>query len=258
MITKNSIIAVAGKGGTGKTTFVGLLLKFLIKEFSVPVLAIDADPSNCLGDLLDMKVETTLGDIREEVQEDRNKIPMGMSKNEYFDFQIQNTITESKYIDLLTMGRPEGPGCYCFVNSILRNCVDTLSKKYSFVVIDNEAGIEHISRKTTVHIDYLFIISDVSVKGIKTTGIINEMIGKLKTDVKNKIVIFNRSGGESDKQTIGNLLKYIPENEFLKVGILPADANITENELQQNSILELKDDSEIYTEFKKIMQSISK
>lgn len=256
MIANNGIFAVVGKGGTGKTTVSGLLIKYLVQIANTPILSIDADPCVCLGDLIGMKVEETLGDIRENVLENPEKIPGGMSKPEYFDFQIQSSIVESKKIDLLTMGRSEGPGCYCYVNSILRNCIDKLSQKYKYVVMDCEAGLEHLSRRTTVNVDYLLIVSDISVKGIKTANAILNLIENLKTVARKKILIFNRLGDKKNEKIIEELIKYIETDKFEYIGKLPEDKNVFDFEMKGESIINLPDDSPIFLSFVDIIKKL--
>lgn len=256
MISDKSIIAVAGKGGTGKTTISGLLIKYLTQISNAPILSVDADPSICLGDLLGMKVEETLGDIRESALESPEEMPKGMTKHEYFDFKIQSSIVESKKIDLLTMGRPEGPGCYCYVNSVLRSCIDRLSKKYKYVVIDCEAGLEHLSRRTTVNIDYLFIISDISIKGVKTANAILELIENLKTVARKKILIFNRIDSEKKEKVIEELIKHINVDKFEYIGKLPEDKSIFDLEMNEESIINLPDDSSIFLSFVDIINKL--
>ncbi len=256
MIPNKSIFAVAGKGGTGKTTISGLLIKYLTKISNTPVLSIDADPSVCLGDLLGMKVEETLGDIREGALESPEKITKSMSKQEYFDFMITSSIVESKKIDLLTMGRPEGPGCYCYVNSILRRCIDRLSDKYKYIVIDCEAGLEHLSRRTTINIDYFFIISNISIKGVKVANEILNLMENLKTVAKKKILIFNRIENEKEEKVIEELLKHIDINKFDYIGKIPEDKSVFNLEMKEESIINLPDDSLIFLSFVDIINKI--
>lgn len=256
MINKNSICAVVGKGGTGKTTISGLLIKYLLQQTEEPILAIDADPSACLGDVLGMKVKDTLGDIREDTKNNLDKIPAGMTKKEYLDFQVQSSIVESPKIDLLTMGRPEGPGCYCYVNNILRNCIDTLSQKYSFTVMDCEAGIEHLSRRTTVNVDYLFIVTDVSIKAIKTVQIILHLIEKLQTIARKKVLLINKWDRTIDDKNIKELLSYVQGGDFALIGKLPEDKAIIDFEMKGESLLDLPDDSPIFLSFKEIISTL--
>ena len=201
-------------------------------------------------------MEETIGGIREDTLNKPGSIPQGMSKQEYFDFRIQTQIVESGKIDLLTMGRPEGPGCYCYVNSILRNCIDRLSGKYKYVVMDCEAGLEHLSRRTTVNVDYLFVVSDVSVKGVRTAGIILDVIEELKTTARKKILIFNRIDSEEKEKITGDLIKYIDINRFECSGKLPEDKNVFDLEMKGESIIDLPDDSPIFLSFIDIINKL--
>jgi CO dehydrogenase maturation factor len=179
-----------------------------------------------------------------------------MSKQEYFDFMISSSIVESKKIDLLTMGRPEGPGCYCYVNSILRRCIDRLSDKYKYIVIDCEAGLEHLSRRTTINIDYFFIISNISIKGVKVANEILNLIENLKTVAKKKILIFNRIGNEKEEKVIEELLKHIDINKFDYIGKIPEDKSVFNLEMKEESIINLPDDSLIFLSFVDIINKI--
>jgi len=158
------IIAVAGKGGVGKTTISAMLVQYLIK-IDRPVLAVDADPNSNLNVALGMKYEETIADVREEV---KRETPEGFSKSEFFGLRLEETLTEGEGFDLLVMGRPEGPGCYCAVNNILRDYLAKIAKKYKFVVIDNEAGMEHLSRRTATDIDLLLLVTDPTMVGISS------------------------------------------------------------------------------------------
>ena len=161
-------IAIAGKGGTGKTTFSALLAHWL-SGFGT-VLAVDADPASNLHMALGMPLEDTVGDIRENMLQDvkRGTFGPGMSKQDYLEWKINEALVEGQRIDLVAMGRPEGPGCYCAANNMLRTCLDQLQTSYDYVVIDNEAGMEHLSRQTTRDVDVLFLISDASLRGVST------------------------------------------------------------------------------------------
>ena len=176
-------IAVAGKGGTGKTTVAALLIRYLVDNKKGSVLAIDADPSTNLNLALGVPLEETVGDIREEtLQEVQGGSSLsGMSKPDYLELRVNQAIVEEKGFDLLAMGRPEGPGCYCAANNMLRVCVDHLSKSYDYVVIDNEAGLEHLSRRTTRDVDLLLTVSDPTMRGIIAAGRAAKLIGELKT-----------------------------------------------------------------------------
>jgi len=169
-------IAVAGKGGSGKTSIAGLIIRYLNKKGRGPILAVDADPNANLGESLGFSIRQTVGSIIASFNEEKINIPQGMTKEAYLEFKLNNVIIESKGLDLVTMGRGEGPECYCYPNLILRKFVDALSQNYAYLVMDNEAGMEHLSRRTTQNIDVLIIISDHSVKGIRTIARIKDIV----------------------------------------------------------------------------------
>src|SRR4030042_1754346 len=176
-------IAVAGKGGTGKTTISALIIQLLSQKGVV--LAIDADPATNLNQALGISVSATVGGIREDMSEaiKSGTISPSQSKQDYLDYKIMAALEESKGFDLLAIGRPEGPGCYCAANNMLRTSVDRLSAAYDYVVIDNEAGLEHLSRRTTRDVDLLLIVSDPSLRGIGAAGRVAEVLDELKTAV---------------------------------------------------------------------------
>ncbi len=176
-------IAVAGKGGVGKTTFSSLAIRHLHQATGDVVLAVDADPNANLHAKLGVTPGRTIGDIREELLAEADKLPAGVSKQEHVDYQIRLALTEGDGFDLLTMGRQEGPGCYCYVNNILRTFVDSLSEKYQFIVIDNEAGMEHLSRRTTRASDVLFIVSDASKAALESASRIASLAGEMDLEI---------------------------------------------------------------------------
>jgi CO dehydrogenase maturation factor len=161
------IVAVIGKGGVGKTTVTSLLLRRLLEAGQTPVLAIDADPSNCLGPALGIAVEKTLADLRENMREDPRR-PPSMSSAEWLALQAEEAIVENPGFDLLTMGRPEGKSCYCFVNNLIREHLDRLSHSYRHVLVDCEAGLEHLSRRTSGRPDALICVANRSRMAAET------------------------------------------------------------------------------------------
>ena len=186
-------IAVAGKGGSGKTTLATLTILQLIRQNKGPVLAVDADPNSNLNVGLGMKFEETIADLREEVL--TKEIPSGMSKTEFFDYRLHECLVEGNKVDLLVMGRPEGSGCYCAVNNLLRQYLSRISKQYKYVVMDNEAGMEHLSRRTTDGVDVLLITSDPTIVSIRSAARIQEIALQIKLKIKD---IYLRSS-TSDK-----------------------------------------------------------
>lgn len=236
------IIALAGKGGTGKTTIAGLIMRYIIEKKKRPVLAVDADSNNCLNEVLGVDVHTTIGRLRED---SLHKIrsgaerPGGMSTEELFDYQIQQSIIELNGFDLIVMGRPEGSGCYCAANNIIRKYVDKLSGTYPYVVIDNEAGMEHLSRRTTHKVDLLFIVSDPTTRGIQTARRINELIDELRLEIDRRLIIINRISGHEGEQ-----LKNLAEQRGLHVvGFIPQDSTLFNYDLQGKPIFQLPDES---------------
>jgi len=236
------VIAVAGKGGTGKTSISALTVKYLVEKKKKAVLAVDADSNACLNEALGVDVHATIGHLREESLETirgGTERPGGMSMEQLFDYQVQQSIIEAKGFDLMVMGRPEGPGCYCAANNIIRKYTDKLSETYSYVVIDNEAGMEHLSRRTTHKVDLLLIISDPTVRGIKTAKRIADLVKELNLEVDKYMLIINRvTGGE------GEDLKKHAESLGLEVaGVVPQDYNVFQYDLQGKAIVKLPEDS---------------
>ena len=185
-------IAVAGKGGTGKTTLAALVIRYLAREMGRPVLAVDADPNATLGLMLGVEPGGTIADIRDDVVERRVEMPAGASRDRHIEYCIHQSITEAAGFDLLTMGRPEGPKCYCYVNSLLRKYLDQASADYAFVVIDNEAGMEHLSRRTTNNVDLLFVVAEPTVVGVQSAVRILDLASKLPVAIGKKAVVLNR------------------------------------------------------------------
>lgn len=185
-------IAISGKGGAGKTTFAALAIRFLTDELGRAVLAVDADPNATLGAVLGIEVAHTVADIREETLDKKDNIPSGMSKDRFVEYRIAQCIVEHAGFDLLTMGRPEGPGCYCFVNNLLRRYLERAADDYPYVVIDNEAGMEHLSRRTDSSIDLLLIVAEPTIVGIDTAQRIAELASRLPIAVRRTTVVLNR------------------------------------------------------------------
>jgi len=213
-------IAIAGKGGTGKTTLSALLIGALRERGIIPILAVDADPNDNLGTALGIEVTRTLGEIREDFIDRRPDIPAGMTKGALLEMRMHESVIEGRGIDLLVMGRPEGPGCYCFVNNLLRKSIDELSRNYRAVVIDNEAGMEHLSRKTVAAVDRLFLVSDHTVKGIKTALRLKKLADDMAVSVAQTRLIVNRVGVDG----LADAVRWEIENSGLGPSfILPED-----------------------------------
>ncbi|MBI4282622.1 MAG: AAA family ATPase [Chloroflexi bacterium] len=234
----STTVAVAGKGGTGKTTISSLLAKLLAEKGTV--LAIDADPSVNLYMALGLETPSTIGDIREDLL-DAAHLPPGMNKYEYMDLAIRGALVESKGIDLLAMGRPEGAGCYCAANHILRQAIDSLANAYDYVVIDNEAGMEHISRQTTRDVNTLLLVSDPTVRGVTAAGRMQELIQVLRTKVDQIYLVVNRVNGAIPPE----VEKTIKEQGLSLLATIPSDEGVGELDALGRPLVELPSDSPV-------------
>ncbi len=245
-------IAVAGKGGSGKTTIASLIIRYLTKGSKGPILAVDADPNANLGDSLGLTIKQTIGSIIASFNEEKINIPPGMTKEAYLEIKLNEAIVESRGLDLITMGRGEGADCYCYPNTLLRKFIDTMSASYAYMIMDNEAGMEHLSRRTTQNIDALLLISDHSVKGVRTIARVRDLVSELKLVVKQQTVIINFAPDQLDPGVTG---------ELNKLGIVPAttiplDEEIHEYDLRQKSLLDLPDTSKAVMTVNDLMAKI--
>ena len=242
-------IALAGKGGTGKTTISALLIRHLVEEQDGSILAIDADPATNLNMVLGMEMGQTVGAIREDmlgqVQSSgalAGSMPGGMSKQDYLDYQVQMALEEGDRVDLLVMGRPEGPGCYCAANQMLRVIVDRLGKQYDYVVIDNEAGMEHLSRRTTRDVDVLLLVTDPTQRGLVTAKHMADMVPELKIGVGRVYLIVNRLRGEMPAP----LTQAIERTGLELLSTVPDDPEMAEFEFTGRPLVELPAETAVY------------
>ncbi len=219
-------IAVAGKGGSGKTTIAALLIELLMKKGAV--LAIDGDPSANLHMALGLPLEETVGAVREEIADRRGAERIGVPRPDYMELRVQEALVESQGVDLLAMGRPEGPGCYCAANNWLRDCIDRLAGNYDYVVIDSEAGMEHISRQTTRDVDILLLASDPTIRGISAAARMKELIGELRTHVGRIALVVNRVSDGLPTE-IGQAIE---EAELELIAVLPEDPDMMRLEVR--------------------------
>ena len=236
-------IAVAGKGGTGKTTLAGLLIRRLVRRGLEPILAIDADPASNLHVVLGLELERTVGDIREETSEKAraNVLDAGLAKRDILEYEVNAGVVEGVGVDLLAMGRPEGPGCYCAANNMLRAILDRIADSYEWVVIDNEAGLEHLSRRTTRDVDLLLIVSDPTVRGVTTAGRIAALLDELETKVGRHYLVVNRAGGPLTPE----IERTIAENGLELAAVLPEDPQVAAFDAVGRPMWELPEDGPI-------------
>ena len=252
-------IALAGKGGTGKTTVAAFLIRYLIEERRGSVLAIDADPASSLNLVLGVPVEQTVGDIREDMLETvqssgalASSLPGGMSKQDYLDYQVRMALVEGGRMDFLAMGRPEGPGCYCAANQMLRVIVDRLGKQYDYVVIDNEAGMEHLSRRTTRDVDTLLLVTDPTQRGIAAARHMARMVPDLDIGVGRVCLIVNRLRGDLP----GPLADAIAEAGLELLDTIPEDPGMAEFEFTGRPLMEMRGDAPVVEAVRSIAERI--
>ncbi|MCX5993611.1 MAG: AAA family ATPase [Chloroflexi bacterium] len=234
-------IAIAGKGGSGKTTIAALLIKLLSRKGTV--LAIDADPATNLNLVLGLPLSDTVGKVREDMaaRVKARTMDPSLSKQDYLDMKISEALVESPQIDLLAMGRPEGAGCYCAANNMIRTCIDRLGKNYDYVVIDCEAGLEHISRQTTRDIDIMLLVSDLTVRGIFTAANMKALIGDLRTGAGKIYLVVNRASGPLPPR----IARTIEDAALQIIELVPEDRVIRGLEAEGTPLIELPPGSEL-------------
>ena len=234
-------IALCGKGGTGKTTIAALMIGALLRRSDGPLLAIDADPAANLHLALGLPMPFSVGDIREDMMVHAQAAQLGVaiSRHDYLTREVRMALEEGKQVDLLAMGRPEGQGCYCSVNHLLRQIVDELGRSYPYVVIDNEAGMEHISRRTTRDVDLLLIVTDPSIRGLTAAASIAALAQDIEVNVRRQMLIVNRIQGELTEP----LRKAIDELGIEVGPFIPADAEIGRLDSLGKPLLQLDGDS---------------
>jgi len=256
-------IALAGKGGVGKTTIAGMIIKYLAQTQPGAVLAIDADPSSNLNLVLGLDLDWTVGDIREDMLTQvktslvtggaaMGSLPGGVTKHDYLDYQIRSSVAEGGRFDLIAMGRSEGPGCYCAVNHNLREVIDSISKNYRYVVIDNEAGMEHLSRRTTRDVQHLLVVSDPTQRGLIAAGRIASFRDELDICIERASLILNRLTGPIPPP----LEKQIGSLGIPLLGVIPADDELARFEYSGRPLVELGDDSIVYLAVAEMMGKI--
>ena len=224
---KTHIIAVAGKGGVGKTTTCGMLIDYLCKAGKGPLLVVDADANSNLNEVLGVEVETTLGDIREEMaQAEKNgTVPPSMTKADYAEMKFSSALVEEDDYDMLVMGRTQGKGCYCFVNGILTTQLQRYAGTYRYIVVDNEAGMEHLSRGILPSVDTVILVSDASRRGVQACARIHELVKDLKLGAKQVKLLVNRAPGGKVNDGV---MEEINKSGMELLGILPQNDDITE------------------------------
>lgn len=232
-------IAVVGKGGTGKTTLSSLLCRGLVARKVKPVLAVDADPNSCLAERLGVRVDRTIGELREMVRRDLGAKPVNLSKNEWIDRLITESIAESAGMDLIVMGRQEGPDCYCFINNLLREFLVRMGRQYAAVVIDNEAGLEHISRRTDGRVEAMLVTCLPTMSGARTAVRIVELVKSLKLDVGYCGLVLNQSDGRLSL----NVEEELRKTGLETLGVIPADPQVADLETAGKALDELPADS---------------
>jgi CO dehydrogenase maturation factor len=256
-------IALAGKGGVGKTTIAGMIIKYLVQSQPGAILAIDADPSSNLNMVLGLDLDWTVGDIREDLLVQvkdsltaggaaMGSLAGGMTKRDYLDYEVRSSLAEGERFDLIAMGRSEGPGCYCAVNHNLREVVDSISKNYRYVVIDNEAGMEHLSRRTTRDVQHLLVVTDPTQRGLVAAERIASFRHEFDIDIENTALIVNRIDGSLPAP----LQERIDKMNIHLLGTVPADTKLVEYEFSGRPLVELGNDSPVYRAVAAMMKQI--
>lgn len=248
-------IAVAGKGGVGKTTICGMIIDQLIQEKKGPILVVDADANSNLNEVLGVEVDTTLGAIREEMAQAELKgtIPAGMTKQDYAEMKFSSALVEEDDFDMLVMGRTQGKGCYCYVNGVLKAQVDKYVNSYRYLVIDNEAGLEHISRGTLPHVDTMLLVSDCSRRGIQAVARIAEMVQELELKPGKMLLLVNRAPGG---QLNAGVQKEIQLHGLELAGVLPHDDQVYEFDCEGKPSSKIPEDSPVKVALHKILKEI--
>ncbi len=243
-------ISLAGKGGVGKTTVAGLLIKYLISKGKVPILAVDADSNANLNEVLGLEVLDTLGNAREEMK--KGVVPNGMTKDVFMSMKLEQSVVEADGYDLVVMGQPEGSGCYCAANTLLTGFLERLIDNYPIIVMDNEAGMEHISRLTTKNVDLLLIVTDTSRRGLQTAVRINELAKNLNIGVGESRLIVNRAKEELPEVFLDIINKEAPD----LAGTIPDDSAVYEYDLKGVPTIQIPDDNKAVSAAFKIFESI--
>jgi CO dehydrogenase maturation factor len=245
-------IAVAGKGGTGKTTLCGLMIRYLLSQGWSPVLAVDADANANLHEVLGIEKGESVGQLREKAMEEVKGLPVGVTKEQYIEQRIHETLVEGNGYDLISMGRPEGPGCYCYANHLIRKYSEKISQSYRYVIMDNEAGLEHLSRRTTQDVDALVITTDESLRGLRTVQRVLDIIEELQLAISKRFILVNRSvNGLTDdfNARIAGM-----KAQFL--GTVPSDEKIARFDLEGKPLVSLPDDSLAVQKVSEIMKEL--
>ena len=230
------VIAMAGKGGTGKTTLSALLIRYLVEKNLTPVLAVDADSNAILNELLGMDIGMTIGQIRKELKGD---MPPNITRDQYMEMKVHQALVEQNGYDLLVMGQPDGPGCYCAANQHLALTMDKLAENYRYILVDNEAGMEHLSRMNLRTIDLLLVVSDPSARGILTARRIADITGPLGLEIRSKVLIVNRAPATVPDALNRIIDETVADTDLPLGGILPSSDLLIAQELSGRSFLEL-------------------
>ncbi|WP_054834832.1 AAA family ATPase [Methanobrevibacter arboriphilus] len=246
------IIAVSGKGGTGKTLVSSILVKLLSKT-GKDLLVIDADPDSNIPESLGIDVDKSVGDVREDLKKDINKgkIPSGMNKWDILDYKIMESIVETPDFDLLMMGRPEGSGCYCAVNNMLRKIIENISSNYDFIVIDTEAGLEHLSRRTTQSVDTMLVVSDSSKRGLHTASRVGNLSKELEISLINYLIL-NRVKPSNEKE----ICEKSKETGLDTIGLIHDDDIVSKFDIEGKPLIDLPDDCEPVEIIKEVIDKI--
>ena len=251
------VIAVAGKGGVGKTTLTGLLIQYLCRNKKTPLLAVDADANSNLNEVLGVEAGITLGQLREEIEragsDPRTKIPVNMPKKDYLEFRMDDALTEGEDFDLMVMGRSQGAGCYCFVNGLVQAQIQKMEKNYPYIVVDNEAGMEHISRGILPKIDTLILVSDCSRRGVQAAGRIARLAAEQNLNPGLMGLIVNRAPeGILNEGTSSEI-----EKQGLDLlGVVPQDDTVFEFDCEGKPTVQLPDDSPVKQAVRDIVQRL--
>ena len=249
-----TVIAIAGKGGVGKTTFASLVVRYLLDEGLKPILAVDADSNSNLDLALGVDLASTIGSVREDmsVKTQKGTLPAGMAKQDILEMQIEQALVETNDFDLISMGRPEGPGCYCAINNMLRVFMDRLNKGYEFVVVDNEAGMEHLSRRTTRGVDVMFVVSDTSQRGVATAMRIRDLAREMEIGVSRFYLVLSRARGP----LAGSLKELVEGLDIELAGIVPDDPEVARFDEEGKPLIELGEGSAARSAVREILEGV--